>query len=332
MPETYPWEWYSDPEILVAERERIFRTAWHYVGHVGSLPEPSSYVACTTGGLPVVVTRDEEGELRAFLNVCRHRGSEVASGSGRRSTLQCPYHAWTYGLDGGLRSAPRADRETDFDATGLALVRLRLETWGPFLFVSADHEAPGPAEMLADARLPFEPSSLVFRERFHYALDANWKIAVENYLECYHCPVAHPGFSDLVDVDPGSYVLEGNGPVWSQYGHARDGSGSCAFHLVWPGLKINVYPGPANLSIGPVWPESPGRTVGFLDYFFGPDVDEAWARELIEFDDVVGQEDRKLVESAQRGVVSGLVEHGRLLPESERLIALFQVKVAQSLT
>ena len=103
-------------------------------------------------------------------------------------------------------------------------------------------------------------------------------------------------------------------------------------HLVWPGLKINVYPGPENLSIGPVWPESPGRTVGFLDYFFGPDVDENWARELIAFDDQVGEEDRALVESVQRGVVSGLLDGGRLLPESERLIALFRVKVAESLT
>ena len=332
MPETYPWEWYSDPAILAAERERIFRTAWHYVGHLGALPEPPSYAACTTGGLPVVVTQDEDGELHAFLNVCRHRGSEVVSGSGRRGTLQCPYHAWTYGMDGELRSAPRADREAGFDPSGLGLVPLRLATWGPFLFACADSEPPEPAETLAAAGLPFDPSSLVFRERIHYSLEANWKIAVENYLECYHCAVAHPGFSALVDVDPGSYLLEGNGSVWSQYGRARDGNGTCAFHLVWPALKINVYPGAANLSIGPLWPESPGRTVGFLDYFFGPDVEEAWARKLIEFDDVVGQEDRKLVESVQRGVTSGLVDRGRLLPESERLIALFQVKVAHSLT
>jgi phenylpropionate dioxygenase-like ring-hydroxylating dioxygenase large terminal subunit len=231
-----------------------------------------------------------------------------------------------------LRSAPRSDREAGFDPSGLGLVPLRLEEWGPFLFASADPDAASPAEMLAGARLPFDPSSLVFRERVHYAVDANWKIAVENYLECYHCPVAHPGFSTLVDVDPDAYVLEAEGAVWSQYGRAREGGGSCAFHLVWPGLKLNVYPGPENLSIGPVWPESPGRTTGFLDYFFGPDVDETWARELIEFDDRVGEEDRVLVESVQRGVGSGLLDGGRLLPESERLIALFRVNVANSLT
>jgi choline monooxygenase len=104
------------------------------------------------------------------------------------------------------------------------------------------------------------------------------------------------------------------------------------FHLVWPGLKVNVYPGFANLSIGPVWPETPDRTVGFLDYFFGADVDEQAASELIEIDDQVGGEDAALVESVQRGVRSGLVEGGRLLPQSERLIAGFQRRVAEALT
>ena len=332
MAETYPWSWYSDPDVLALERERIFRPAWHYVCHVGRVAEPSSYVASGSGVMLAVVVRDREGELRAFLNVCRHRGSELVSGDGRRETIQCPYHAWTYGLDGELRTAPRADREAGFDASGLSLVPLRLETWGPFLFVNGDQGAPPLAAALDGLVLPFDPASLVFHERAGYALEANWKIAVENYLECYHCQVAHPGFSQLVDVDPDSYVLEGDGPRWSQYGRARAGDGRCEFHLVWPALKVNVYPGFTNLSIGPIWPESAGRTVGFLDYFFGSDVDPAAARELIEFDDQVGREDTALVESVQRGVASGLVERGRLLPESERLIAGFQRKVAQALT
>jgi carnitine monooxygenase subunit len=326
MSETNPWVWYSDPEVLRLERERIFRSAWHYVGHLGRLPAPSSYFACETGGLPAVVTRDADGDLRAFLNVCRHRGSLIASGEGRRETLQCPYHAWTYGLDGRLRTAPRA-AEGDLD--DVALAPLRLESWGPFLFVNGDPQAP---PLALEVELPFDPAELRFRERVDYSLAANWKVAVENYLECYHCPVAHPGFSRLVDVDPDAYRLAGDGGIWSQYGQARHGDGRCEFHLVWPGLKINVYPGFANLSIGPVWPESPERTVGFLDYFFAPDVSDADARQLIEFDDRVGLEDRQLVESVQRGVRAGLLEQGRLLPESERLIAGFQRKVAEALT
>jgi len=326
MSETNPWIWYSDPDVLRSEQERIFRSAWHYVGHLGRLPDGPSYFACETGRVPAVVTRAADGELRAFLNICRHRGSEIASGEGQRETLQCPYHAWTYGLDGRLRSAPRAAED---DLGEVALAPLRLETWGPFLFVNADRDA---APLALDVELPFDPAELHFHERVDYSLQANWKIAVENYLECYHCPTAHPAFSRLVDVDPAAYVLEGDGPVWSQYGTARDGSGTCAFHLVWPTLKINSYPGFANLSIGPVWPEAPGRTVGFLDYFFAPDVDEAWASDLMAFDDQVGREDTALVESVQRGVDAGLVERGRLLPESERLIASFQSRVTASLT
>ncbi len=326
MIETYPWSWYSDPAVLAAERERIFRSSWHYVGHAGRLPEPATFFACTTGGLPVVVTRDREGELRAFLNVCRHRGSEIVAGEGARETLQCPYHAWTYALDGTLRSAPRGE---GLDAAGLSLLPLALEQWGPFLFVSAEPAAPPP---FTGVRLPFDPDELVFRERVDYALEANWKVAVENYLECYHCPVAHPAFSRLVETDPDAYVLEANAPVWSQFGRAREGDGECAFHLVWPALKINVYPGFANLSIGPVWPVSPARTVGFLDYFFGPEVAESDAAALIAFDDQVGREDTALVESVQRGVDAGLLERGNLLPESEALIADFQRKVVVSLT
>ena len=139
-------------------------------------------------------------------------------------------------------------------------------------------------------------------------------------------------FAHAVDVDPDDYRLEGSGEIWSQYGQARTSDGHCEFHLVWPGLKINVYTGFANLSIGPVWPESPERTVGFLDYFFGADVSEGAAKELIEFDDQVGREDTELVESVQRGVRAGFVERGRLLPESERLIVDFQRKVAETLT
>jgi choline monooxygenase len=270
--------------------------------------------------------RDQDGELRAFLNVCRHRGAVVATGEGRRETLQCPYHAWTYGLDGRLRSAPRSD---EAELGDIRLLPLRLEAWGPFLFVNADPDAE---PLSIDVELPFDPAELVFHTRQDYVLEANWKIALENYLECYHCPVAHPGFTKLVDVAPDTYRLEANGRVWSQFGEARAGAGRCEFHLVWPTLKINVYPGFANLSIGPVWPESPERTVGFLDYFFGADVPEQDARELFEFDDQVGREDTALVESVQRGVRSGLLEHGRLLPASEQLIEEFQRKVAASLT
>jgi phenylpropionate dioxygenase-like ring-hydroxylating dioxygenase large terminal subunit len=105
MERTLPYSWYVGPEILRREQEQIFRSAWQYAGHVGEAPEPGTFFAARAGRMPVVVTRARDGELRAFLNVCRHRGFPVVEGAGKRETLQCPYHAWTYGLDGSLRTA-----------------------------------------------------------------------------------------------------------------------------------------------------------------------------------------------------------------------------------
>ena len=161
--------------------------------------------------------------------------------------MQCPYHAWTYELDGSLRAAPRSDREPGFDSEGLSLVPLRLETWGPFLFVNPDEDAAPLAETLGPVTELVPVDDLVFHSRDDYALAANWKIACENYLECYHCPVAHKGFSAAYDVDPDEYRLEPIADhVLSQFAHTRNGEeGQGQFHFVWPNLKINVLAGPA---------------------------------------------------------------------------------------
>ena len=330
MEQTLPWAWYADPGQLSRERELIFAPSWQYVGHLGLVAEPGSYAAVQAGHVPVVLVRDRDGTLRAFVNVCRHRGHPVADGAGRRETLQCRYHGWTYGLDGALRAAPRSAREPGFDADGIALRPVALDTWGPLVFVNPSLDVP-----LAEAlgRLPESVplDGLEFRFRDEFEVAANWKVVCENYLECYHCPTAHPGFSRLVDVSPDAYRLEADGRVLSQFGPERETGALGSFHFVWPNLTLNVWPGEPNLSIGPVVPLEPGRTWRFLDYFFAPGADETWVRELLELDAQVGGEDRALVEAVQRGVSSGLIEHGRLLPESERLVARFQGLVADAL-
>jgi phenylpropionate dioxygenase-like ring-hydroxylating dioxygenase large terminal subunit len=278
--------------------------------------------------VPLVVVRDREGELAAFVNVCRHRGAEVVSGAGRCTTLQCHYHAWTYGLDGALRAAPRA--EDGFDGSALGLRRAQVDTWGPFIFVNAGADAAPLADTLG--ALPeavrdggIDVDSLAFHSRAPYSLEGNWKVAVENFLECYHCAVAHPGFSEVVDVSPDSYRLEPHATFASHHVRLRDGDGMGGqFHLIWPNIKVNVMPGAPNLSIGPLVPVDPGRTDGFLDYFFPPDADPAWIADYLELDDQVGAEDRELVESVQRGIRSGAFERGRLMLPSEELIAEFQ--------
>jgi phenylpropionate dioxygenase-like ring-hydroxylating dioxygenase large terminal subunit len=343
---TFPWSWYTDEAILRREQDRIFRRSWQYAGHAGEVAEPGSYFTCAAGHVPVVVTRDRSGSLNAFVNVCRHRGHPVAAGAGQRESLQCAYHAWTYDLDGGLRAAPRSDREPGFERSELGLRRVQVDTWGPFVFVNPDTGAPPLAETLRDlpelvASAGIDVDSLRFRHRAAFELEANWKIACENFLECYHCPVAHPGFSDMVDVSPDAYRLEVSetystqlGPLRTNGKQAYDPVGEVArsqFHFVFPNVGINIFPGRPNLSIGPINPLGATRTARFLDYFFAPDEDEAWIAELLAFDDQVSCEDRWLVEGVQRGVEAAPGEHGRLMTRSEQLIVDFQAKLSAAL-
>jgi phenylpropionate dioxygenase-like ring-hydroxylating dioxygenase large terminal subunit len=344
---TLPARWYSDDEIFRLEQARIFQRFWQYVGRTDQVAQSGDFFASHAGAVPVAVVRDRGGDLRAFVNVCRHRAHEVVQGEGNRATLQCPYHAWTYGLDGALRHAPRADREPDFDKAALSLLPARVETWGPFVFANLDADASPLREALGElpglvARSGVDVDALRFRERARSELAANWKVVVENFLECYHCPVAHPSFSSVVDVDPDAYRLETHGLLSSQFGPVRQsavGNGKSLpydprgeaeegqFHFLFPSFALNIMPGRANVSVGPVLPVGPERTSRFLDYFFGEDVPEDWVADAMAFDAQVGREDRGLIESVQRGLRTNMVELGRLMPESETLIAHFQALV-----
>ena len=339
MEKTLPYSWYRDPDVLRLEQERIFRGAWQYAGHTGELPEPGTFTTTRAGRTPVLVTRARDGELRAFLNVCRHRGFPVAEGSGARETIQCPYHAWTYGLDGSLRSAPRSDELENFRREDLGLCRVAVDTWGPFLFVSTARDPEPLAEALGSmpaqvADLGLDVDSLVFYKRWEAELRANWKVVCENFLECYHCQVAHPQLASMLDTSAEAYALSTDGRLSSQRGPTREGGGTrmhldgelprSQFHFLWPNLGVNIFPGRPNISIGPMVPLAPDRTYRFLDYFFGPDVDAEWIDELMRFDDQVGEEDRALVEGVQRGLDAGGIEHGHLMGQSEQLIGHFQ--------
>jgi choline monooxygenase len=338
--ETLPYGWYTDPEILRREQERIFRPAWHYVGHTEQLAAPG-YFAAQAGRTPVVVTRDRDGVLRGFVNVCRHRGSALADGEARRETLQCPYHAWTYGLDGRLRKAPRSEEEPGFPQDELCLVPVAVDTWGPFVFANAGPEPASLADALGSLPVQVEDlgldvDSLVHYTRWEAEVAANWKIVSENFLECYHCQVAHPAFSELIDVSPDAYLLSTDGRLSTQHGPPRTVAPAgelprSQFHFLWPNLGINIFPGRPNISIGPFVPLTPERTYRFLDYFFGPDVEQAWIDDLMAFDNQVGLEDVALVEGVQRGVASGALEHGLLMGRSEQLIGHFQALTAGAL-
>jgi phenylpropionate dioxygenase-like ring-hydroxylating dioxygenase large terminal subunit len=348
---TLPAEWYTSREHHERELEAVFARSWHYVGTTHDLAAPGDYVTTRIGTVPVVVTRDGSGALHGLVNVCRHRCHEVAQGSGNRKTLQCPYHGWTYDLDGRLRNAPRADAEASFDPTDIALLPVRVEAWEPFVFAALDdgvpplHEALGPVPELM-TRYGFHFGGLERRRRIEYAIDANWKVYVENSLECYHCPVAHPGLARAVDTRPEVYQLGADGWVMTHESRLRDaarGEGDNGpllelradvpefqFYYLWPTFMIA--PSPKRLWLGTLQPIDVGRTLVVTDFYFEPGLPDDTVDRSVEFSDQVLREDRELVESVQRGLASGRVEHGRLLPASERLLRHFQALVAGALT
>ena len=340
---TLPFDWYVDPAVLRVEEEQVFARSWQYAGRADQVAEAGQMTATRAGQVPVLVVRGRDGKLRGFVNVCRHRGFVLCEGDARRETIQCPYHAWTYDLDGSLRNAPRADREVGLDRGELGLLPVAVDTWGPFLFVNPDADAAPLAEHLGElpailSETGIDLDGLVFAFRGEPdPYRANWKVIVENFLECYHCSVAHPTLAKAIDVAAEAYVLETRPTFSSQRATPRNGGGGVydttgevergQFHLLLPNTTINVMPGRPNLSIGPVLPDGTERTTRFLDYFFAPDLDAAWREEFMELDALVGDEDRGLVERVQAGIRSGAHAEGRLLPESERLVAHFQAFV-----
>ena len=345
---TLPFSWFADPGVFADEQSRIFGRYWQYVGVTQAVAEPGQFFTAKAGLVPVVIVRDHDGSLNGFVNICRHRATQVAEGCGRRETLQCPYHAWTYGLDGRLRNAPRADLEPGFDPSRFGLKRVAVDTWGPLVFVNRDLDAPPLSAFLGS--LPevvrdggIELSELVYHGREEAEIAANWKAVVENYLECYHCSTSHPGFSKVIDVDHGRYALSSDRWRSSQIapirGTIRTGADYhptgpitlSQFHYVWPMFTCNVLPGPTNFVTFSFVPLSPGRTLTISDAFFGPDATEQQIADLSAFGNQVFEEDRALVESIQVAAESGGLEEGQLLLASEHLIQHFQQLVDEAL-
>ncbi|MFV9455596.1 aromatic ring-hydroxylating oxygenase subunit alpha [Rhodococcus sp. NM-2] len=344
---TLPLEWYTSPEVAEAEKKAIFASSWHYVGRAADVEETGMFVTADIGDVPIVIVRDRDGSLNAFHNVCRHRAAKVVlDEKGQRRTLQCHYHAWTYGLDGSLKGAPRSASEECFPQQQLGLRKASAQTWGPFLFAHLDDSPADLFDQLGEvpdliAAAGIDVDGLNFHFRSEYDIACNWKVAMENYLECYHCPTAHPGFSDVLDTQMDAYQLElehtfawQNGPLRPLPGNAvprsegytgRDGAvPEGRYFAIFPNLKININPGLPNLSIGPMVPTGPDDCHGILDYFFSADVTQQWIDDMLVFDDQVGVEDRVLVESVQQGIRSGSLTEGRIMLQSEALIGGFQ--------
>ncbi len=349
--ESLPACWYTDAAIAERETAQIFRKTWNYIGPIEELKNQGDFITGVAGGVPVVVIRNDSG-LAGLVNVCRHRRHEVMKGRGNTKRLQCGYHAWTYDLAGRLETAPRSAGEPGFRREDYPLLPIQAEALGPFVFVNLDHNAPpaqslfGPLlETIASSGIELDTLQLYAREEWRAR--ANWKVMLENFLECYHCPVAHPSFSAAIDVRPAKYHLVAEGMLSSQIGEVRasalagraradlyDVRGAVTqsqYHLLWPNTTISINPGFPNLSID-IWiPEGPNATRGFSEQYFAPGVSDAFARDLIAFNRQVGAEDDALTDSVQRGLLGGIPDRGRFLVDSERLVIHFQRLVAAAL-
>jgi choline monooxygenase len=344
---TLPAAWYVDPARYAGELNAIFEQTWQYVGPYDFVAEPGTFMTAMIGNKPVVIT-NSNGDLHAFLNVCRHRFCTVAKGRGARRSLQCPYHAWTYALDGRLLAAPRSNQEPGFDKEALSLLPARVERWGPMLFASVSADAPGLHESLGElpelyARAGLAMDDLRWRARREYRMGVNWKTAVENILECYHCPTVHPSYADVMDLQNydltmrDSYSIQstklngeaskGDEQTYDTRGDVEDG----IYAFVYPNFMANVNPGPGNFHTNFAQPVSPQEMVMINDFFFVPDVGEEDASRYVDFQHTVSLEDIEPVEAVQAGIASAALPHGRLLINTEALIQHFQRLVFTSL-
>jgi phenylpropionate dioxygenase-like ring-hydroxylating dioxygenase large terminal subunit len=333
---------YSDPGVFRLENDLIFKRSWQYAARLDQLAKPGDYVATHVAGVPVLVTRADDGGLHAFVNVCRHRLHPVMrEGSGNARAIHCPYHAWSYRLDGTLRAAPRAD-EMDCALAAIGLRPMAVETWSEFVFVNADPQGSPLAESIGElAPLAeengFTPSRYPFAKRVTYELDVNWKLWIENSLECYHCPVAHrQSYSSIYRVDRDSYQMLNFEHCVAQFTMLRDqpdaeeNGPDYQFYYVWPVSFFAQSRFSASASI--VLPLGVDRTRFIFDIYRDPSLPSEALEEWTRLQDQTFREDEQLVLAQQRNYDSGLIDRAYVMQQSESSVAMFQRRTAQALS
>jgi choline monooxygenase len=357
--ETLASRCYTDPAILVREKERIFRRTWQWVGLLShpcgdlngnqrTIADSETFFTTEVAGEPIVIVRDKDGALRAFSNVCRHRAGPIAQGSGCKNVLRCGYHGWTYALDGRLIGTPEVDGVEFFDRSAMGMVPLRCETWEEFIFINFDPAAPplstylGNIPELARA-MNFNRLQLV--ERREYAIQCNWKVYVDNYLEGYHIPIAHPGL--MKEIDYAQYRTEAFRYHSRQFAPVRalkpdegdvrvypPGTGlSEAFYFwVFPNLMLNIYPD--NVQMNLIVPLSYDKTLTIFEWYFR-EKESALVKERIQkavaFSHQVQREDIGLCEAVQRGLQSSIYDRGRYSVKRENGVHHFHMLLSEFL-
>ena len=348
---TLPAVCYTDPARLVQEKEKIFYRTWQWVGAAGLVKRSGDYFTYDLYGEPLVIVRGQDGVLRGFSNVCLHRAGPVATGKGNRKSLQCRYHGWLYALDGRLLNAPEFEGVQEWNPADCHLRQVRVEQWGPFVFANLDPNAPALQEVLGNipaeverARFDIEQMELV--ERRDYVVDCNWKVYVDNYLEGYHIPIAHPGLFREIDYD--QYSVETHRYYSAQYAPIRpapaggslpgrdrrylrsDGEESAPYYWVFPNLMLNFYPD--NMQINIIVPLDHERTLTIFEWWFRqPGSGEGWEsmQQSIAFSDEVQREDMEICNAVQRNLHSRAYVQGRFSVKRENGVHHFQRLVTE---
>ncbi|MGV9384685.1 aromatic ring-hydroxylating oxygenase subunit alpha [Nonomuraea sp. NPDC003707] len=319
---------YTDVKWFDVDQRAIFARTWQWLCHVEKLREAGGYVTGTVAGMPIVAVRDEAGTLRAFYNVCKHRAHELLSGSGVRRSIVCPYHAWNFELTGRLRRARNTGAMPGFDPSAVCLDQIQVAEFGGMVYVNLDPGATPLPEQAGglgaeiEARAP-DVAKLTLARRLTYDIASNWKNVVDNFLECYHCHVAHKDFVSLVDMSTYKVTTYGiYSSHMAQAGKAEntayDVSGATvtehAVWWLWPNTCLLRYPGRGNFMVLQIVPDGPERTREIWDFYLETaEPNEAELDSIRYIDEVLQVEDIALVESVQRGMRTPAFTQGKIV-------------------
>lgn len=324
---TPPSSWYTDPNILELEKQTVFSRSWQFIGRSEQVHEPGQYISCEIAGEPIFTIKGNDNVLRGFFNVCRHHAAAVITQSkGTAQSLRCPYHGWTYDLQGALVLAPEFGGVNDFDRSANGLFPIEIAVWKNWVFAKLDQGNPSLQEFLGKDLLEhFEALNLEqlnWLERHSYTLNCNWKVFVDNYLDGgYHVPHLHRGLNSVLDY--GNYTIETgerfclqSSPIVSTAGDAKTAAvrnGTRAFYYwIYPNFMINIYAGVMDTNL--VIPRGVDRTEVIFDYYFADISDREKEKNLasIALSEQIQAEDAAICESVQRGLASRSYLAGRL--------------------
>ncbi|MEE8118877.1 MAG: aromatic ring-hydroxylating dioxygenase subunit alpha [Gammaproteobacteria bacterium] len=329
---TPPSAWYMDAGVATLEKDAVFGSTWQMVARLDQLQEKGAYVTADVAGEPIVVVKSDA--IRAFYNVCRHHGAKVMNGqTGCQKTLTCPYHGWTYSLDGELIHNTFFDEVEGFDKSQNGLKPVRVETWENWVFVNLNPNAPDLKTSFGsfyDRFVSLKLGLLHFWTRREYRLESNWKVFVDNYLDGgYHIPFIHRGLSSVLDnpeyvieaVD--SHCLQACPMAEANTETAKVREGKTAWY-VWqyPNFIINAYEGDDGVKImdtNLVLPDGPEGCLVICDYWYLDVSDSAkdYNDEGVRIADEIQTEDMGICASVQRGLNSRSYDTGRLSAQKE---------------